>query len=305
MARSITLAEARTDAVPATRLSVYLMLALGIVCISLSAIFTKQAGVPGTVSAFYRIAIAEVALTLPFARAMARGRVVRDRRVWLLALGAGVFFALDLGLWNTSLLLTSAANATLLGNDAPIVVGLGALILFRERLVGLYWVGLAVALAGMGIIVGKDLLVHSQLGGGDLLAMSAGIAYAGYLLATQKIRAKMDTLSSLFIPSMAGMIILLGFNLAQHRSLWGFSAHTYLVLLALGLISQLVGWLAINFALGHLKASTVSATLLSQPVLTALFAVPMLGEQVTGNQILGGAVALAGIFLVNRSAARG
>ncbi|HLJ81811.1 MAG TPA: DMT family transporter, partial [Ktedonobacterales bacterium] len=287
MARSISLPEARasaagateaTQGTQATRLHIYLMLALGIICIALSAIFTKWAGVPGTVSAFYRIAIAEVVLTLPFARAMARGRVTRDRRIWLLALGAGVFFALDLGLWNTSLFLTSAANATLLGNDAPILVGLGALVLFHERLKGMYWVGLALALAGMGIIVSKDVLGHSSLGGGDLLAMSAGVAYAAYLLATQRIRAKMDTLSSLFIPSMAGVVLLLGFNLALHRPLWGFSAHTYLALLAVGLISQLVGWLAINYALGHMRASIVSVTLLAQPVLTALFAVPLLGE---------------------------
>lgn len=310
MARSISLSAAETGATgatsktEATRLHVYLMLALGIICIALSAIFTKLAGVPGTVSAFYRIAIAEVALTLPFARAMVRGQVVRDRRIWLLALGAGVFFALDLGLWNTSLFLTSAANATLLGNDAPILVGLGALLLFHERLKGLYWVGLALALAGMGIIVGKDVLGHSSLGGGDLLAMSAGVAYAAYLLSTQRIRAKMDTLSSLFIPSMAGVLVLLGFNLALHRPLWGFSAHAYLTLLALGIISQLIGWLAINYALGHLPASIVSVTLLGQPVLTALFAVPLLGEALTGNQIAGGIVALAGIYLVNRSATK-
>src|SRR5579872_6342100 len=313
MARSISLPEARasaagateaTQGTQATRLHIYLMLALGIICIALSAIFTKWAGVPGTVSAFYRIAIAEVVLTLPFARAMARGRVTRDRRIWLLALGAGVFFALDLGLWNTSLFLTSAANATLLGNDAPILVGLGALVLFHERLKGMYWVGLALALAGMGIIVSKDVLGHSSLGGGDLLAMSAGVAYAAYLLATQRIRAKMDTLSSLFIPSMAGVVLLLGFNLALHRPLWGFSAHTYLALLAVSLISQLVGWLAINYALGHMRASIVSVTLLAQPVLTALFAVPLLGEPLASNQILGGVVALAGIYLVNRSAAK-
>jgi drug/metabolite transporter (DMT)-like permease len=304
VARSISVAETRAGAVEATRLHVYLMVALGIVCIALSAIFTRLAGVPGTVSAFYRIAIAEVVLALPFARAVARGQVVRDGRVWLLALGAGVFFALDLGLWNTSLFLTSAANATLLGNDAPILVGLGALVLFRERLKGMYWVGLLLALIGMGIIVGKDLLGHSRLGGGDLLAMSAGVSYAAYLLATQRIRAKMDTLSSLFLPSLAGIIVLLAFNLALHRPLWGFSAHAYLALLALGLISQLVGWLAINYALGHLPASVVSVTLLAQPVLTALFAVPLLGEALTGNQMVGGVVALAGIYLVNRSAAK-
>src|SRR5262245_44809639 len=111
-------------------LRVYLVLALGIVCIALSAIFTRLSGVPGTVSAFYRVAIMVAALAPLFARQVASREVSTDRRVWLLAACAGVFFALDLALWNTSLFLTTAADATLLGNDAPILVGLIALLVF-------------------------------------------------------------------------------------------------------------------------------------------------------------------------------
>jgi drug/metabolite transporter (DMT)-like permease len=65
-----------------------------------------------------------------------------------------------------------------------------------------------------------------------------------------------------------------------------------------------VGWLAINYALGHLPASVVSVTLLGQPVLTAVFAVPLLGQALSQAQLLGGVVALAGIYLVNRGFAR-
>ena len=50
------------------RLRVYLAMGLGIVCIALSAIFTREAGIPGTVSAFYRVGIAVVVLAIPFGR---------------------------------------------------------------------------------------------------------------------------------------------------------------------------------------------------------------------------------------------
>jgi drug/metabolite transporter (DMT)-like permease len=88
------------------------------------------------------------------------------------------------------------------------------------------------------------------------------------------------------------------------HALWGFAPGTWLALLALALISQVAGWLAITYALGHLSASVVSPTLLAQPVLTALFAVPLLGEGLSPRQMLGGLVALAGIYLVNRGAMR-
>ena len=288
------------------RLRVYLALGLGIVCIALSAIFTREAGVPGTVSAFYRVGIAVLVLAIPFGRGVARETVAPKRRVWLLAAGAGVFFAVDLGLWNSSLFHTSAANATLLANDAPIVVGLGSLLIFHARLRLPYWIGLVLGLLGMGIIVGGDIFTGagSRLGFGDVLALVAGIFYAGYMLTMQRVRADMDTLPSLWIPGAAGALLLLVFNLATHQQMWGFSSHAYLALVELGIISQVIGWLAINYALGHLPAAIVSATLLGQPVLTAILAVPLLGEAMGPQQILGGAVALSGIYLVNHGFAR-
>jgi drug/metabolite transporter (DMT)-like permease len=290
-----------------SRERVYVVLALGIVCIALSAIFVKLAvGVPGTVSAFYRVTIAAVALAIPFARGQTRKRRMRGAksglgwRIWTLAVSAGVFFALDLAFWNTSLGLTTAANATLLGNDAPLVVGLGAFILFHERPRASYWLGLAIALLGMSVIVGWDVLSRSPLSAGDLLAMLAGVFYAGYLLATQRIRARMDTLPSLWVASATGTVLLLAFILATGQALTGYSVNAYGALLGLGLVSQLVGWLAINYALGHMPASVVSVTLLAQPILTALFAVPLLQESLETHQIVGGLIALGGIFLVNR-----
>jgi drug/metabolite transporter (DMT)-like permease len=290
---------------------VYAALALGIVCIGLSAIFTVDAQVPGTVSAFYRVGIAAVVLAPLFVRNARRaGGTSRPatfsggRRIWLLAAAAGLFFMLDVAVWNTSLFLTNAANATLMANVAPIVVGLVALLVFRERLGVIYWIGLAIALGGMGIIVGHDVLDGTGFGGGDLLAMLAGVFYALYLLVIQRVRVWMDTLSSLWISTVVGTMLLLGLNLALGRPLWGFTASQYLVLLALGLISQVAGYLAINYALGHLPASIVSPTLLGQPILTALLAVPLLGESLEPRQIIGGLVALGGIFLVNRGVNR-
>ncbi len=230
--------------------------------------------------------------------------MTRSPRIWLLAVVAGVFFALDLAVWNSSLSLTSAANATLLGNDAPIFVGLGALLLFRERLRPIYWVGLVVALLGMSVIVGWDVLSHSTLGAGDLLALGAGVFYAAYMLTTQRIRAGMDTLSSLWIAGAAGVVLLLAYVLATGQPLYGFSAKTYLALLGLGLVSQVVGWLAINYALGHLPASVVSPTLLGQPIVTALLAVPLLSEALEPRVVAGGLVALVGIYIVNLGVAR-
>jgi drug/metabolite transporter (DMT)-like permease len=110
----------------------------------------------------------------------------------------------------------------------------------------------------------------------------------------------MDTPPSLWVASATGTVLLLAFILATGQALGGYTLNAYMALLGLGLISQLVGWLAINYALGHMPASVVSVTLLAQPILTALFAVPLLSESLEAHQIAGGLIALGGIFLVNR-----
>ena len=60
-----------------------------------------------------------------------------------------------------------------------------------------------------------------------------------------------------------------GASRARTRALLGA---TYLLLAALAFGPQLLGWLAINYAQGHLPASLVSPSLLGQPVVTAILA---------------------------------
>jgi drug/metabolite transporter (DMT)-like permease len=75
---------------------------------------------------------------------------------------------------------------------------------------------------------------------------------------------------------------------------------TLLALLGLGLVSQLGGYLALTYALGHLPATITSVSLLSQGPLTALLAALLLGEPLTGYQIAGGVLVLVGVGLANR-----
>jgi drug/metabolite transporter (DMT)-like permease len=228
-----------------------------------------------------------------------RGRALTWRALWL-ASSAGLFFALDLGFWNTSLLYTSAANSTLLGNTSTLWVSLGAVWIFHESLKRRFWLGMLLALAGAVIIVGRDVVEHPNLGWGDLLAVGSSLFYAGYLLGTQRARQYWATLPFMWVSSVAATLALLSFILFMGLPLGGFTLDTWLALLALGLISHVLGWLSINYALGHLPAPITAVSLLSQPVITAIIAVPLLGEHLSIYQIGGGLLVLVGIYVVNR-----
>jgi len=81
----------------------------------------------------------------------------------------------------------------------------------------------------------------------------------------------------------------------------GYPTQSYLAFLGAALVSQVGGYISIGYALGHLPASVVSPTLIGQPVVTAILAIPLLGEGLRTEQWLGGLVVLAGIYLVHRS----
>jgi drug/metabolite transporter (DMT)-like permease len=252
--------------------------------------------VSGPASAFYRVLVA-AAILIPVWLLRRKGTL--SRRAMLLGALAGVFFAIDLTLFNTAVLSTSAANATLLGNNAPVMVGLGSWIIFKKRPRGIFWFGLSLALIGSAGIVGSDMLQHATFGSGDAMAITASLFFAAYLVTIERVRSGVDTLTLTTLAVTASCVTSLLLCLFLRVPLLGFTTHAWLSLIGLGVVSQLGGYLAITYALGHLPATITSVGLLGQAPLTALLAIPLLGESLSKGQVVGGALVLVGIYVVN------
>ncbi len=275
----------------------YLLLLSGILCIAWSAIFVKLAGISGLGSAFYRMFIGFMGV-LPFW--LYFRKPVKDWRCVKIAILCGSFFAIDIALWNTSIMLSKAAISTLLANLAPVWVGFGAIIFLKEKPKRIFWLGTATALLGVGIIIGIEQIASSRLNMGNALAIFASMFYGAYLLIARKGRNNLDTLTFTTLSMLTSSVVLGIICFFTSTPLWGFNTHTWLALGGLGLIPQLLGWLAINYALGYIRPTIASVSLLSQSVFTALFSVPVLGELLSIREISGAVVVLSGIYLVNR-----
>jgi drug/metabolite transporter (DMT)-like permease len=128
--------------------------------------------------------------------------------------------------------------------------------------------------------------------------VGASFFYAAFLLSSHRARMKVDLLTTMTVTAVSSVLTLLVVNLVMGTALTGYGARSWLALLGLGLISQLGGWLSINHALGHLRPAPVSVCLLAQTGVTALAAMPILGEFLKPNQLVGGLVLLGGIYLV-------
>ncbi len=278
----------------------YIALAAGIVALSLSAMFVRWADAPGPVTGFYRLLISTILFIPIFVQRQMTLPPLEKRFLWFPLL-AGVFTAFDFAFWNSSLQFTTAANATLLGNTAPLWVALAAFFIFREKLRGSFWAGLVLALAGAAFIMGTDFLFHPTFGLGDLMASTAAIFYASYQLITQRGRKHIDPFRYTWLVGISATLGMFIMNIVLGNSFTGYSSQTWIIFFATAIVSQMIGYLAISYALGHLPASVVSPTMIGQPVLTAILAIPLLGEIPTPLQWIGGAVALVGIYIVNQS----
>lgn len=278
----------------------YLALGTGILALSFSAMFVRWAGAPGPVTAFYRLFFS-IFLLVPFFAPRAKANPAIKSSSLVLPLLAGLFTACDLGLWTASLTYTTASNATLLGNTAPLWVALGAWLILKQKLTPAFWRGLAFVLLGAALIMGTDFLFHPRFGIGDVMAVSAGVFYGAYFLVTEKSRVHFDAVSHSWIVGVGASISLFVINRVLQYPLSGYPAQTWLVFLATAVVSQLIGYMSLAYALGHLPASVVSPTMILQPVVTTILAIPLLGETPTIWQGIGGAIALIGIYIINES----
>ncbi len=278
----------------------YVALGVGILALSFSAMFVRWADAPGPVTAFYRMFFS-IFLLFPWFVPRIRQTPSLKKSAILFPLLAGAFTACDLGLWTTALSYTTVSNATLLGNTSPLWVALGAWLVFRQKLPPKFWVGLLLALSGATLILGTDFILHPRFGIGDVMAIFTGFFYGLYFLFTEKSREHFDSINHIWLVGVGASLTLFTINKVLGHPLNGFPTQTWLIFLSTAFVSQLIGYMAMAYAQGHLPASVVAPTMILQPVLSTILAIPLFGEVPGIWQILGGTLALAGIYIVNRS----
>lgn len=299
--------RAAPPAVPAagTRAAVLLLLA-GAAATGAAPVFVRLGETGPLAAGFWRVALALPLFALVCFRPRERpappagaGRLTR-RNLVLLA-GGGVFYGLDLAFWNTSITLTTAANATLLANLAPVFVVLAGFLLFGERAGARLCLGLGLALGGAVLLVGGAADPDPARLRGDAFAVAAAVFYTAYLLTVKRVRATASTAVVMLGGGLAAALVLLPAALLAGERVLPATAAGWAPLLALALVCQVGGQAAIAGALRGLPAGFASVGLLVQPVAAALLGFLVFGETLTGWQALGAAIVLGGVLTATRA----
>jgi drug/metabolite transporter (DMT)-like permease len=208
-------------------------------------------------------------------------------------------------LWCVALTYVPVANVTLLDNTAPLWVGLLGWLFLRRKMGSAFWAGLVLALIGAAVMVllgdGQGAFLASP---GNLLGVLCGFTYGIYLLITARVRERIDALTYTWLMAVTGTLMLLpvvGFSGLLAPPL---PMQSYGLIFLMSLTSQVIGWLLINHALGHLPTGAAAVTLIGQPVLATVLGGLLIAEVPSLIKIAGGVVCLIGIFIVHRYASK-
>ena len=275
--------------------SLFILLPLGIIAVSTASIFIKLCDAPALIIATYRMVLASLIL-LPFAayRKIWSGWRGSDLR-WLVL--SGLFLSLHFAFWIASLKYTSVASSVVLVTTHPIFVGMGAWLFLKERLGLNLILGILLSVLGSGLIGYGDMTLSSDALMGDGLALLGAVTASGYFLVGRKMRRTQDLFSYIFpVYSTAGLGLII-FSLFLQKPFFGYSSPTYIFLLLLAIVPQLIGHTTFNWALKYLPASMVAITILGEPIGSTILAYFILGEGLTTWKVLGGISIFIGILI--------
>jgi drug/metabolite transporter (DMT)-like permease len=222
------------------------------------------------------------------------GRMPTPRALWI-AVGAGVFFGLDLAAWHIGILQTKVANATLFGNSASLLLVIWGIMLSQTLPRGWQAIAILLAFAGSALLMGQSYEASSAYLVGDLLSLLAGALYTGYVLLMQRVRGEVGPWSALAISSAAGIPILLAAALAMNETIMPTD---WTPLIVLALMSQLVGQGLLIWALPRFSPLVIGLTLLVQPVVAAVAGWLIFHETLSVIEIFGGAMVAAALVLI-------
>lgn len=283
----------------------YLALAVAVFCWGLSFVATKialQSFTPFCLIFFRFFTAAIFFLLLLWRTGFPLLNKTNVKSLLLLAImQPGLYFTFEtIGLQYTSATKTSLIIATI-----PVVVLMLSAIFLKERMRFYNILGVLLSLTGVALLVfagqtGQDL---QGMLVGDLLIVGAVFSASFYMILTRRLG---KTISSVQI---TGMQVILGAILFFPAFLWdlpsfswaSISRESWLALIALTLFATIGAFLCYNFALTRIPAARAAVCINGIPLVTASGAWFLLGESLSGVQLLGGAIVLVSVVLANHS----
>ncbi len=292
---------------PSGRPSPALVLGLSLVGISFAAPLVRLSTAHPVAIAAWRLGFSLLIVAIALA-VSGQWRQLRrlGRRDIAVASAAGVMLALHFWSWNTSVGLTTVAASVVLVNLQPVFVALFSARWLGEPAGRRQWLGIALALAGAGVVAAAgftDIVAagHRPLLG-NLLAVVGAITAAVYYVIGRGLRRTIDLWAYVGVVYGACFVALLAIAAIWRVPLTPQPPRDLAIFAGLAIGPMLLGHTGMNYALRYLPAYVVNLTVLGEPVGATLLAavIPGIAEVPTASTLVGGGLILGGVILAAR-----
>jgi len=283
-----------------------LRLYFGAVLISFSPIFVSLVDINPTVSAFYRVFIGGIALTLYLL--ISKKRFDFNRTVWFFLFMASIFFAADLWFWHRSVIYVGPGLGTLLANMQVFIMMMAGIFLYKQIPTKVQLFSVPFAVIGLSMIVGldwKELKPNYQAG--IIFGLLTAICYSSYLISMRQAQqSKTNIIPIREVASMSLMVsVILAFTVFfENESLIISGINDYLILLMYGIGSHAIGGIMIASALVRVTTTEVGIALLLQPTLSFIWEILFFNRSFTMIESVGVVIVLYSIFLSSNRTTR-
>lgn len=275
----------------------YMAIIIGVVSVSMSAIFVKLANAESAVIAFYRMFFSVLIMSPVFFLKYRSELKQLHKKDWAYSTIAGIFLAFHFILWFESLNYTSVASSTVLVTLQPLFAFVGTYIFFKEKVSLQSIVAGTVAIVGSFLVSWGDFRISSSALYGDVLALIACALITGYLLFGQDVRKRLSLITYTMIVYSVSTVCLFFYVLIMGQSFGPYETADWFWFIMLALVPNLLGHTLFNWSLKWVSTNTISVAILFEPVGAAVLAYFIFAEKLIVSQIVGGIVIVAGIAL--------
>ena len=253
---------------------------------------------------FARYVIACAALLVAaFALEGGLPKLTRRQLVGTVVLGLLGVFAYNLFFMGALARLPASRAALIIALNPVITISISSLVL-GERLSPLRWLGVAVALIGVWIVVSHGDVVSiasAGVGVGELFMLAAVTSWALYTVIGRQVLQGLTPLAATNYAALWGTLML-GIVAAPHfgeLSAAQFDWKVVVSLLYLGVLGTAVAFVWYYTSIKRLGASVSAIFTNLVPVFGVAISVVLLRESLLVSMLIGGAVAICGVMMVS------